>query len=163
MSQYTMDKTIHVDASAVINAPAAAIYAVIADYRVGHPAVLPRPAFGDLIVEQGGQGEGTVFRCTMTAFGRSSLLHARVTEPEPGHILLETDIETGQYTNFIFEPLANGTQTRVTFASEFPTRPGFAGLMERLMIPGFARKLYKEELENLRDYVTRKTTVAPAV
>ena len=160
---YTMDKTIHAEATAVIKAPTSSVYAVLADYRVGHAAVVPKPYFGDLIVEQGGQGAGTVIRSTLHAFGKALPLHSRVSEPKPGHVLMETDIETGQYTTFTFESLANGTQTRLTIASEFPTRPGFGGLMERLMIPGFARRLYKLELENISEYVSHRTVVAPAV
>ncbi len=157
-----MNKTIHAEASAVINAPCANIYAVISDYRVGHPAILPKPYFSELTVEQGGQGAGTVIRATMTAFGKVYPLHQRVTEPEPGHVLRETDLETGQYTTFTFEPLANDTQTRVTIASEFPRSLGFVGLIESLAIPSFTRRLYKQELENLSAYVSRKTTSPPA-
>ncbi|MEO8395771.1 MAG: SRPBCC family protein [Chloroflexota bacterium] len=157
-----MNKTIHAEASAVINAPSANIYAVISDYRVGHPAIVPMPYFSELTVEQGGQGAGTVIRATMTAFGKVYPLHQRVTEPEPGHILMETDIETGQYTTFTFEPLANDTQTRVTIASEFPRTPGFVGFIESVSIPAFTRRLYKQELENLSVYASRKATATPA-
>ena len=151
-----MNNIFHVEASAVINAPSANLYAVISDYRVGHPAIVPKPYFSELIIEQGGQGAGTVLRGTLTAFGRAYPFHHRVSEPQPGSVLVETDIETGQYTTFTFEPLAGDTQTRVTIASEFPRKPGFVGFMESLTIPPFTRRLYKQELENLSLYVSRQ-------
>ena len=157
-----MKKTIHAEASEVIDAPAATLYAIIADYRVGHPAIVPKPTFGDLTVEVGGKGAGTVIRGTLTAFGKTYPLHQRVTEPEPGHVLKETDIESGQYTTFTFEPLNNGQQTRVTIASEFPYPPGLVGFMQNLMLPSFARKLYIQELQNLAAYVQTQAVSAPA-
>jgi hypothetical protein len=49
-----------VQSSAVIPARPEAIYAVLADYREAHPAILPKPYFTELKVEEGGQGAGTV-------------------------------------------------------------------------------------------------------
>ena len=43
-----------------IAACAARCYGVIADYRVGHPAIVPPRAFGPLVVEQVGFGQGFV-------------------------------------------------------------------------------------------------------
>src|SRR5687768_1410472 len=42
-----------IEAEAVIDAPAAVAYAIIADYREGHPHILPRPPFVSLDVEEG--------------------------------------------------------------------------------------------------------------
>ena len=53
--------------TARIAAPAARCYGVIADYHVGHPAIVPPRAFGPLVVEQGGVGAGTQIRFTMNA------------------------------------------------------------------------------------------------
>lgn len=143
---------IHVEESSVIDAPPEAVYAVISDYRVGHPAILP-PQFKGLTVEQGGKGEGTIFRSSTEVWGRKMSLHVRVTEPEPGRLLVETDIETGQLTRFIFEPLGGGQQTRVTFASDFPPSPGLMGAIERLTMPPVARGMYRDELHRLAEYV----------
>ena len=38
-------------ASALIQAPPQALYAIIADYEHGHPRILPRPPFVSLAVE----------------------------------------------------------------------------------------------------------------
>jgi len=158
-----VNKTIHAEASYVINAPAAPIYAVVSDYRVGHQAIVPKPYFSELIIEKGGQGAGTVIRGTLTAFGSIYPFRYLISEPKPGHVLMETDIETGQYSTFTFEPLRDGTHTRVTIASEFPRKPGFVGFMESLTIPAFTRRLYKQELENLAHYVREKMAVTTVV
>jgi hypothetical protein len=66
-----MSNSVHVEVSSIIDAWPDELYAVIADYRVGHPAILPRQYFTELSVEQGGQGEGTVIRGSVKVFGRA--------------------------------------------------------------------------------------------
>jgi hypothetical protein len=148
------------EASAVIDARPEELYAVVSDYRVGHPAILPKPYFTELTVEKGGQGAGTVIRTRMKVFGREYAFHQAVTEPEPGRVLVETDMDTGQFSSFTFEPLNAGKQTRVTIKAENPASPGIVGLLERLTQPAFNRRLFQQELRNLADYVRRKN--APA-
>jgi hypothetical protein len=48
-----------VTASAEIDAPAQRVYSILADYREGHPRILPKEYFPFLQVEQGGIGAGT--------------------------------------------------------------------------------------------------------
>lgn len=155
-------KTIHVNASQIINARSERIYAVIADYQVGHSAILPRPPFTNLTVEKGGQGAGTIVRAQMKVYGKEYTFRQIVTEPEPGRVLVETDMATGQFTQFVFEPQPNGSQTRVTIASEFPRKPGIAGLMEAIMQPVIIRRIYQQELRILAEYVTRAELVGAA-
>jgi hypothetical protein len=147
---------IHVEASDVIEARPEDVYAVIADYRAGHPAIVPKPYFSDWIVEKGGRGAGTIIRANVMVFGRVTPLHSLVSEPEPGRVLVETDIETGQYTTFTIERLNAGNQSRVTIASEFPRPAGFTGFMTALTLPRITRKMYKQELRQLADYVRSK-------
>ena len=71
-------------ASALIQAPAQDVYAIIADYHHGHPQILPQPPFVSLVVEQGGTGAGTVIRVAMRVLGRLQTFGAVITEPEPG-------------------------------------------------------------------------------
>src|SRR5437773_7574984 len=97
--------TTHVEATLNIDARPEQLYAIITDYRVGHPAILPKPYFTELTVEKGGQGAGTVLWVSLRAFGKDYRYHQLVTEPEPGRVIVETDIETGQYSTFTFEPL----------------------------------------------------------
>ncbi len=146
--------TFKAEESLTIKARAEQLYAVVADYRVGHPAILPKPYFQELTVEQGGVGAGTIVRGRVKVMGRSFPLHHLVSEPEPGRVLQESDLDKpGEYTRFIFEPLDGGAQTRVTIATEFVPSPGLTGLLERLTKPGMARKMYQQELRNLAEYV----------
>jgi Polyketide cyclase / dehydrase and lipid transport len=147
--------TYHVEASSLIDARPEAIYAVLTDYQVGHQAILPRPYFQEVTIEQGGKGAGTELRIRMNIFGQTYHYHQIVSEPQPGRVLKETEVDTGQYTTFTLEPLGDGQQTRVTIASEFPAKPGLMGLMERLMQPPVTRRLYLQELRNLADYLRR--------
>ena len=148
-----MAKMMHIEESQVIDAQSEALNAVLRDYQVGHPAILPKPYFSALTVEKGGEGEGTVLRGSVTAFGTVRAFHQQVTEPKPGRVLVETDVETGQYTTFTFEPLNGGSQTLVTIASDFPVTPGFIGFVEKLTTPAFIHRLYRQELKNLAEYV----------
>ena len=68
---------LHVSAERTVPAPAAAVYALLADYRAGHPRILP-PAFSDLTVLQGGTGAGTVIRFALRLAGRKQEVEARV-------------------------------------------------------------------------------------
>lgn len=123
--------------------------------RIIAPAILPQPYFTELIVEQGGQGAGTMLRTSMNVFGQEFHYHQLVTEPEPGRVLVETDVDTGQWSSFTLEPLNAGSQTRVTINSAFPASPGFKGLMERLFNPIITRRIFAQELSNLNEYVQK--------
>jgi hypothetical protein len=123
---------------------------------VGHQAIVPKPYFSELTVEQGGQGAGTIIRFTATVFGKTDHYHQLVTEPEPGRVLVETDIETGQYSKFTLEPLNDGTQTRVTISVEFPQSPGILGVVDKLLKPMVSRWLFRQELRNLEAYVLKQ-------
>jgi hypothetical protein len=53
-----------------IPAPPARLYSIIADYRAGHPHILPERFFPGLEVERGGVGAGTVIGFTIAVAGR---------------------------------------------------------------------------------------------
>lgn len=144
---------IHAETSRVIDARPEELYAVVSDYHVGHPAIVPKAYFTELTVEEGGVGAGTIVRVRGQVFGQEFRLRQLVTEPEPGRLLVETDTETGQESSFRFEPLNGGKQTRVTIAAKFPPSPGFKGFMERLLNPPISRRMFQQELANLEDYV----------
>jgi hypothetical protein len=137
---------IRITASAVIAAPADRLYQILADYHQAHPAILPRPPFGELVVERGGQGAGTIIRYTMTLGGRTRTARAEVTEPVPGRVLAERDLERGIVTTFSLEEVSGGT--RVTIATEWTTH-GIKGIIERLAAPAMLRKVYRAELANI--------------
>src|SRR5690348_7088206 len=82
MAQHT------ISAAAEIPAPADLVYAIIADYRDGHPQILPKPPFAALVVDQGGIGAGTTIRFQMRLLGLTRAFRATIAEPAPGHTLL---------------------------------------------------------------------------
>jgi len=131
-----------------IAAPAARVYDILADYRAGHPRILPR-AFGALEVEQGGKGAGTVIRFDVKAFGRTQTVRQTVDEPEPGRVLVERDVNGPNVTTFIVERGATDNDATVTIQTEMTSRPGWLGAVERVTTRMFLRRLYKEELNNL--------------
>lgn len=147
---------IFVEQSAMIPAPPEKVYAILADYRVGHPAILPRPTFRELAVEEGGQGAGTVLRVQMEVMGVKQSYHLRVSEPEPGRILVEEDPDVGLKTTFTVAPLKGGQRSLVTIATASRTSPGLRGLMERLVNPPVTRRIYRQELQQLSDYVQQQ-------
>jgi polyketide cyclase/dehydrase/lipid transport protein len=146
-----------VEASAHIDAPPAHVYSIIADYHVGHPSILPKP-FRNFVVEKGGIGAGTIIRFEVHAFGTITRCRAIVTEPEPGRMLVETNVEPAESpTTFTVVPGANGG-TDVTLLTEATTsRAGLAGVFERFMSARFLKKLYAEELQLLSKRATDGT------
>lgn len=147
-SQSRTARTFRVKQSATIDAEASRLYGIIADYRAGHPSILPEPWFSNLVVDEGGVGEGTRFHFDVRAFGQSQTLECIVTEPAPGRALVETYPATGVVTTFSVVPRA-GSGSEVTIDSLIPWRPGFGGLIERLTFPPFLRRLFATELRNL--------------
>src|SRR4051812_26644140 len=139
-----------VSVEAEVNAPAGPTYAVIADYRDGHPRIIPRPPFVSLDVEQGGIGAGTIIRCAMRVLGRTRTFRAAISEPEPGRMLVETELESenGLVTTFVVESLGVD-RSRVTIATEMKSRGGLLGRLERFLINRLLRSVYRRELELL--------------
>jgi hypothetical protein len=140
-----------VSETAIIAAPPATVYAILADYRVGHPGILPQPPFHAYELEAGGQGAGTIIRFKMTALGRTDSFRAAVTEPEPGRVLVESYFESRTVTTFTVDPHAQGAQSRVTFSTDLETRGGLFGIIERFFITRFLRRTYRRELRNLAE------------
>jgi hypothetical protein len=103
-----------ISASKLIPAPARKVYDLIADYRNGHPRILPKPYFVSLHVEEGGYGTGTVIKFQMQLMGRIQSFHSEITEPVPGHILVETDMNNGTVTTFTVDPSSGGQESFVT-------------------------------------------------
>ena len=135
-------------ASALIHALPQDLYAIIADYRQGHPQILPRPPFVSLDVEQGGTGSGTVIRVRMRVLGRLQMFRSVITEPEPGRVLVETN-DNGYVTTFTVEPRVDGQQAYVTIATEMTGRAGILGALERWLVPRLLRPVYVKELGQL--------------
>jgi hypothetical protein len=137
-----------VSASRRVSAPAARVYDIIADYRVGHPSILPR-SFRNLRVDEGGRGAGTTFQMDVHAFGRKDTMRAAVTEPQPGRVLVERDLDRPTVTTFTVERGAHDGEAIVTFDTELQSRAGVLGAIERWLSTAFLKRVYREELANL--------------
>jgi hypothetical protein len=145
----------HVEVSDVIEAHLEKIYGILADYRVGHPAILPKPYFTELVVEEGGQGAGTIVRVGMQVMGKAFTYRQTISEPEPGRVLKEADAAAGVFTTFTVEPLNGGGRSRVTIVTDAAVSSGVTGWLERLFNPIVMRRIYRQELQQLAEYVRR--------
>ena len=134
--------------SLLIPSPPKTVYNVIADYRDGHPKILPKPPFVSLTIESGGIGAGTILRVQMKVFGKLQEFSTTVTEPEPGRVLVETN-DTGYITTFTVDPRENGKQSYVTFTTEIPKNSKLLKKIEFFFSKMFLPLVYKKELENL--------------
>lgn len=124
------------------------VYAVLADYRVGHRAILPK-AFTRLTVLEGGQGSGTVVDVEMSVMGNRQTLHLTVSEPEPGRVLAEEDSAAGIRTTFTVEPLNGSAGSRVTITSRMRASGGLSGAVQAAIMRRFTHRLYRDELAQL--------------
>jgi uncharacterized protein YndB with AHSA1/START domain len=138
-----------ITAAAIIQAPAQRVYAIIADYRDGHPRILPKPYFVSLTVEQGGSGAGTVVTFQMKVMGSLRTFHSVITEPEPGRVLVETDSSAGSVTTFTVDPREDGQAAFVSITTELQIPDGFFGKMQGWMTTRTLRPIYVKELEQL--------------
>ena len=143
-----------VSASAIIPARRERVYSLISNYNDGHPRILPKQ-FSSLVVEQGGVGAGTIIRFQMSVFGKKQAYRAAITEPEPGRVLVETDLDAnGAVTTFTINPGGAPADSHVTISTELPVREGLLGKIEKAMISLLLRPMYVKELENLARVAT---------
>src|SRR5262249_42401669 len=136
-------------AEAVIAAPPGVAYAVVADYRDGHPHILPRPPFVSLDVEEGGIGAGTVIRFQMRMLGTTRTIRAAITEPEPGRVLIESDLKGDVVSTFTIDPVDDGRKARVTIATEMSVLGWPFGWLQRRLITRLLRPVYVREIAQL--------------
>jgi hypothetical protein len=85
----------------------------------------------------------------MRVLGRAQTFRAAITEPEPGRVLVETDLTMGAVTTFTVDPIEEGRHARVTITTELKTRGGPLGMLQRALTTRFLRPNYLRELENL--------------
>jgi hypothetical protein len=128
-------------ASRTIPLSAETVYRIIANYRLTHPMILPKQYFLSLDVEEGGFGAGTIVNFDMRLLGQRRSFHVLITEPDPGRLLVETDIQSQTPTSFRIEALGN-QQTRVTITTELSASNFVEGWTAKIML----QKVYREEL-----------------
>jgi len=139
-------------ASKTIRAPAEMVYNIIADYRNSHPQILPKQYFLSLEVEAGGVGAGTIVRFEMRLLGQIQSFRALITEPEPGRLLVETDIRSGIPTSFYVVPVGNNQHARLTISTELKSRSVVEVLIAKMLL----QKVYVQELELIARYAEAK-------
>ena len=137
-----------------IGAPAEKVYGVLVDYRQHHPRILP-PAFSDYAVKRGGVGEGTVVAFKLKTGGRTRDFRVQVAEPQPGRVLMESDMKSTLVTTFTVDPASDGSRVRIE--TNWQGARGFGGLMERLFAPRVMQKLFTDELDRLDQYARTAT------
>jgi hypothetical protein len=137
------------------------VYNIIADYHHGHPLILPKPYFISLRVEQGGFGEGTIISFDMKVAGKRQTFRAAITEPEPGRVLVETNLgQEGAVSTFAIEPRDSGQGSKVTITTEgVIEREGMAGTLERILTTKYLQRIYKKELRLLDALARKKAAV----
>ena len=157
--QQLSNATPHVSVSADIGAPSGNVYRLIADYRAGHPRILPPTFFRNLRVELGGFGAGTVITFDMLAFGRMQQLRAHISEPEPGRVLAERYLDNGSVTTFTVDSWGSD-RSRLTIATALRVKPGILGRLELWLLRRFLRRVYVAELELIDQQSRSARTVA---
>jgi hypothetical protein len=133
-----------------VHAPARDVYETIADYRRGHPRIVPPKYFRNLVVDEGGYGAGTRIRFDMTVLGRTTHCRAVIEEPQPGRVLVERELESGAVTTFEVEPVGD-VACLVSIGTEMPRKPGIAGAVEKFLASRVLPRIYREELLRLED------------
>lgn len=153
--------SVRIEASRRVAAPPSAVYGIIADYRDGHPRILPPRAFAWLRVEAGGTGAGTRIRFGLRVLGRMEEYEGEVIEPEPGRRLVEEYPARRSRTSFIVDPEDDGRASRVTFVTEAPSRGGLAGRLEQFLARRLLMPIYREELDRLAALAEGRATYDP--
>ena len=145
-----------ISAAALIKARPQKVYAILADYHRHHPLILPKKYFRELDVREGGVGAGTRMWIQMHVLGTTKELELLVSEPDPGRVLVETNVDGSSFTRFTLDPADDGEFTHLTITTEFTSRNGLLGVVERLITSMMLRQIYREELVLLAAYANEK-------
>lgn len=145
-------KTYDVKVKRMIDATHSQVYNIVIDMEE-HRRILPKQ-FESLDVLKGGKGAGTIFRLNMNVMGNRSSLEMTITEPEPGRIVQERDETADVTTTWMLTPVEGGNRCLIQLTSKFRSKPGFAGIVERLIIPPVIRSIYRRELDNINEYLS---------
>ena len=154
-----------VKAEDVLDARPEDVYATIVDYKKGHPGILPKKNLYDLQVEEGGYGAGTVIRFKSRVLGVEQSFYQRVSEPEPGKVIVEQDIEAGQNfaTTFRVSPAEEGQKSHVEISTSLNASPGLRGFLERMVLSMFNPRIYREEMKLLEAVAQKRESSAHAI
>lgn len=146
--------TVSVTVSSDVQAPAEAVYNVLADYS-HHRNILPPRFFPGLDIVEGGYGEGTRFILHARTLTGKTRMHMAVTEPQPGSVLVERDVNTNLVTAFTVKPTGL-SESNVTFQTVWQPQTGLKGALDRLTTPFFMQIVYRQEMAILNAYAQRQ-------
>lgn len=79
-----------------------------------------------------------------------------ITEPEPGRVLMESDVDGSNATTFVVDPADNSESTHLTITTELVARPGISGVLERILSSLMLRRVYRKEIARLAEYVAQQ-------
>ena len=144
---------VQASAEGLVHAPAEVVYGYLANMREHHPKFLP-PAFSGFEVESGGVGAGTVVSFNLSAGGRTRRLRNEIAEPQPGHVLTESDTSSSAVTTFTVTPADDNCTVRI--ASEWNGAGGIGGFFERTLAPRVMRGIYADQLSRLDAYAAEQ-------
>jgi hypothetical protein len=86
----------------------------------------------------------------------------RLSEPEPGRVLQETDENSSLVTTFTVDGVAvdssGGEQSRVRIRTTWQGAGGIGGFFERTFAPRAMRSIYDDELRRLDAYAREQGT-----
>ncbi|GCE09607.1 SRPBCC family protein [Dictyobacter aurantiacus] len=145
----------HYETVALIAAPAAVVYALLADYRRGHMKIMPRQYIRQFEVESGGQGDGTVIRYRVHAYGIERAARAVVSEPEPGRMLVERETTSSLVTMFAVTPAMGGEQAHVQIAAHWEPAHTLWARFQQALYPAILKNVFTQELNALARYAAR--------
>ncbi|WP_201363406.1 SRPBCC family protein [Dictyobacter formicarum] len=154
-------RPIEVKAAAILDAPSEDVYATIADYRQGHPQILPKGSLYNLQVEQGGYGDGTIIRFKARALGVVRSFYQRVSEPVPGTVLVEQDIDPihNVVTTFTVTSMEQAQMSHVEILHTENASPGLQGFIERLINPLVMTPILRKELQLLESVARQRASL----
>ena len=89
----------------------------------------------------------------MKLMGRTRSFRAIISEPEPGRVLVESDLDNRVVTTFTVEPRESNRQSFVTISTEIESRKGILGLLERKLMTRLLEPIYEKELKQLASVV----------
>src|SRR5947209_11321789 len=128
-------------AERLTDAPADVVYRCLADYIHHHrPGGFLPPTFSNQEILSGGVGDGTMIRLSVSLGGRTTTMTARISEPEPGRVLVE-DSQNVRST-FTVQPEAD--RSRVRFDTVL-LADGLQGLMNKLFAARLLHPVYTDE------------------
>lgn len=151
---------VYVEVEGVIDALAQEVYDIIADYEHGHPHILPKEHFSDLVVEEGGKGAGTIVSFRNKAGGVDRAYRMLVAEPEPGRVLVEKDTKGSDLATTFTVTALDGGKSSVRISTAWTASGGVAGLAERLFAPRMLRPVYEKELRQLAKFAAVREAVS---